>query len=57
MAGLCLCLVSTLALAGRLTRLDIERYFPRPFIVGERDGAMPAWPIFKQNATADELVA
>ena len=43
--------------AGQLSRGDIERFFPRPFIVGEKDDALPIWPIFKQNATTDELIA
>lgn len=45
------------ARAGVLSRADVERYFPAPFTVGEKDDRLPVWPIFKQNATADELVA
>ena len=45
------------ASAGVLKREDLLRYFPAPFILGEKDDALPVWPIFKQNATSDELIA
>ena len=45
------------AQAGRLTRADLERAFPPPFILGEKDDRLPIWPIFKQNATENQLVA
>ena len=45
------------ARAGTLSRADLERAFPAPFILGEKDDALPVWPIFKQNATENELVA
>lgn len=56
----CLALVFGLAqpaVAGALGEADVKRAFPFPYIVGERDPALPVWPIFKQNATSDELVA
>ena len=43
--------------AGVLTRADLERAFPAPFLLGEKDDALPVWPIFKQNATENQLVA
>ena len=43
--------------AGFLTRADLERAFPPPFILGEKDDQLPVWPIFKQNATENQLVA
>jgi NosR/NirI family transcriptional regulator, nitrous oxide reductase regulator len=43
--------------ASTLQRADLERLFPPPFILGEKDDALPVWPIFKQNATTDELIA
>lgn len=55
--GLVVCWFSTFAHAGALQRDDVVRFFPAPYIVGERDAALPVWPIFKQNATSDELVA
>lgn len=43
--------------AGVLTKADIAGRFPAPFEIGPRDAALPVWPVFKQNATATELVA
>lgn len=45
------------ALAGQLDRAGIERYFPAPLVVGERDGALPVWPILKQEAGRYEVFA
>lgn len=42
--------------AGVLTRTDVTQRFPAPLMVGERDAELPVWPLFKQNATAVELV-
>lgn len=44
------------AAAGVLTHADIVRRFPAPLTVGERAADVPAWPLFKQNGTATELV-
>lgn len=44
------------AAAGALTREALARYFPSPLMVGERDAALPVWPLLRQNATATELV-
>ncbi|MYN47757.1 4Fe-4S binding protein [Pseudoduganella sp. FT93W] len=59
-AGLCLCVAAFCAAvpaqAGVLTRAELVRRFPAPLIVGERDAELPVWPLFKQNATATELV-
>lgn len=44
------------AAAGVLGRADIVRRFPAPLTVGERAADVPAWPLFKQNGTATELV-
>ncbi len=51
---LCLCQLS--AAAGTLSPADMARRFPAPLQVGARDPGLPAWPIFKQNGTATELV-
>lgn len=48
---------SEAGIAGVLKREDLLRYFPPPYILGEKDEALPVWPIFKQNATSDELIA
>jgi transcriptional regulator of nitric oxide reductase len=42
--------------AGVLTRAELARRFPAPLMVGERDTELPVWPLFRQNATATELV-
>ena len=44
------------AWAGVLTKAQLERRFPAPLMVGEKDADLPVWPLFKQNATATELV-
>jgi NosR/NirI family nitrous oxide reductase transcriptional regulator len=43
--------------AAVLTRSELVKHFPAPYIIGEPDKELPVWPIFKQNATAAELVA
>jgi NosR/NirI family nitrous oxide reductase transcriptional regulator len=42
--------------AGVLTRAAVAARFPAPLIVGDKQQDMPVWPLFKQNATATELV-
>jgi NosR/NirI family nitrous oxide reductase transcriptional regulator len=42
--------------AGVLTQSELAKRFPAPLMVGARDADLPVWPIFKQNATATELV-
>lgn len=49
-------LLAAPAAAGVLARADMARYFPAPLMVGEKDGALPVWPLLRQNATATELV-
>lgn len=44
------------AWAGTLTQADLARRFPAPLVVGAQETDIPAWPVFKQNATAVELV-
>ncbi|MYM89982.1 4Fe-4S binding protein [Rugamonas sp. FT82W] len=53
---LALVLGATPAQAGVLTRAEMAHRFPAPLMVGERDAELPVWPLFKQNATATELV-
>ncbi|MCJ2087711.1 4Fe-4S binding protein [Methylobacterium sp. E-005] len=45
------------AQAGQLDRGALERYFPPPLVVGEKDGALPVWPILKQQAGSYEVFA
>ncbi len=47
---------TTTAHAGVMTREAMLKAFPSPMIVGERDTALPVWPLFKQDATATVLV-
>jgi transcriptional regulator of nitric oxide reductase len=42
--------------AGVLDRAAVAQCCPAPPLVGERDPALPAWPLYKQNATGTELV-
>lgn len=45
------------ACAGQLTREHIAGFFPPPFRIGEKDEALPLWPIFKQNGPQEDLIA
>jgi len=53
-------LTTSFALAGVMTRSELAKYFPAPYIIGERDTVMPVWPIFEPNfqqkANANQLV-
>lgn len=42
--------------AGTLSKADLQRRFPSPLIVGERDAELPVWPLFRQDGTAVPLV-
>ena len=53
LALLCSCLP---AVAGVLTRDELAKRFPAPLMVGDKQADIPVWPLFKQNATATELV-
>lgn len=48
------------AVAGVLTRAELAKWYPPPYIVGEKDAEMPVWPIFEPNfqqkANANQLV-
>jgi len=37
------------ASAGQLTKADLSRVFPEPFQVGDKEKAVPVWPIFKNS--------
>ena len=45
------------ATAGQLDRAALERAFPPPLVVGEKDDRLPVWPILKQQAGAYEVFA
>jgi len=42
--------------AGVLTRAALVKHFPAPLTVGDKQADLPVWPLFRQNATATELV-
>lgn len=48
-------LAASAALAGVMTREELVRRYPVPYLVGEKDRAVPVWPIFQQNATENRL--
>ncbi len=37
------------AAASELDRAALSKHFPEPFYVGERDTALPVWPLFRHN--------
>ena len=37
------------AFAGELDKAAIAKHFPEPFYLGERDAALPIWPLFRHN--------
>ncbi|MBC7416069.1 MAG: 4Fe-4S binding protein [Herminiimonas sp.] len=43
--------------AGIMTRDALAKRFPAPLIIGEKDAALPVWPVFKKNMTSTDLVA
>jgi len=50
------CAIAGGSQAGTLTKADLQRRFPSPLIVGERDAQLPVWPLFRQDGTAVPLV-
>ena len=55
--GWLFCLLATPAPAGQLDRAMLEKEFPAPLMVGQKDDALPIWPILKQNGGAIEVFA
>lgn len=53
---LCCLWGASVALAGVMTHEELVRRYPLPYIVGEKDTALPVWPIFQQNATENKLI-
>jgi transcriptional regulator of nitric oxide reductase len=51
-----LCATPRAAHAGILTRAELSKWFPDPFLVGERDKDVPVWPIFKQSGPPHHTV-
>ena len=59
-AGIGACMISlglpATARAGTLTAATLALRFPAPLQVGPQLAELPAWPLFRQNGTATELV-
>ena len=54
---LALLLGAASAQAGVMTGAELARRFPAPLLVGERDGELPVWPLFRHGASGSELAA
>ncbi|HYC42739.1 MAG TPA: 4Fe-4S binding protein [Noviherbaspirillum sp.] len=50
---LCLALPTS---AGVLTRDALEKQYPAPWKIGQKDDAVPVWPVHRQNGPVTELV-
>ncbi|MBV5297738.1 MAG: 4Fe-4S binding protein [Rhodoferax sp.] len=48
--------VSSIACAGVMTKETLAQAFPAPLIIGDKDTALPVWPIFKQELTSTPLI-
>ncbi|MDZ5458348.1 4Fe-4S binding protein [Azohydromonas lata] len=57
LAGWAGLLCATPAHAGVMNRELMEKAFPSPLIVGEKDRDLPVWPILKQDATSTPVIA
>ncbi|OWW22832.1 hypothetical protein AYR66_12655 [Noviherbaspirillum denitrificans] len=42
--------------AGVLTRAALEKLYPSPWMIGDKDAAVPVWPVHRQNGPTTELV-
>ena len=51
------CAFAVNAIAGTLTKAELEQLFPAPLVVGEKNTKLPVWPIFKKSAAALEMYA
>jgi NosR/NirI family transcriptional regulator, nitrous oxide reductase regulator len=45
-----------ISVAGTMTRAALEPLFAPPLMVGEKSSLLPAWPIFRRDATGPELI-
>ena len=51
-----LCAAPGAARAGTLTRTSLAKWFPEPFLVGEKQKDVPVWPIFKQSGPPSHTI-
>ena len=56
LALLVLCGLPQPGVAGTMTRARLAELFPAPLMVGDQSQALPAWPIFRREATGPQLV-
>ena len=49
--------LSTLLHAGVMSKEDMIKAFPSPYVVGDKDPDLPIWPIYQQISTDTPLVA
>ncbi|MGL4397375.1 MAG: 4Fe-4S binding protein [Hyphomicrobium sp.] len=42
------------ASAGELDQAGVAKHFKEPFYIGERDGKLPIWPLFRHNIPASD---
>lgn len=54
--GVALCCASV-AQAGVMTRAAMEKAFPAPLVVGEKERDLPVWPIYAQDLTSTTIAA
>ena len=55
--ALLLALLAAPASAGELNKAGVEKFFPAPLVVGEKDPDLAIWPILKQEAGSYETFA
>ena len=55
--ALVIAMIAGPSFAGELNKAGIERVFPAPLVVGERDPDLAIWPILKQEAGSYEVFA
>ncbi|WP_286237932.1 4Fe-4S binding protein [Neptuniibacter halophilus] len=57
MASILILLMSPLSLqAGVMDKAMMEKAFPSPYIVGDKDSVLPIWPLYQQISTDTPLV-
>ena len=50
-------MLSTALHAGVMSKEDMIKAFPSPYIVGDKDPDLPIWPLYQQISTETPLVA
>ncbi len=55
--GVLVLLCASAAQAGVMTRAAMEKAFPAPLVVGEKERDLPVWPIYAQDLTSTTVAA